>query len=217
MSLAIFDLDNTLIAGDSDHSWGEFLVEKSLVDPENFKRSNDQFYQDYLQGTLDIFAYQAFALEPLTRIEAAQLTQLQAEFMAEKIQGILLEKAQQLIDSHRKQNHHLLIITATNRFIAAPIAKKLGIPHLLATEPEIINGKYTGKITGTPCFQEGKVVRLQAWLQRENLSLNHSYFYSDSHNDLPLLQRVSYPVAVDPDSKLTYEAEQRGWKIISLR
>ncbi|MBX2858790.1 MAG: HAD-IB family hydrolase [Cellvibrionaceae bacterium] len=217
MSLAIFDLDNTLIAGDSDHSWGEFLVEKSLVDAKTFKQGNDQFYQDYLDGTLDIIAYQAFALAPLTRLSQEQLRALQAEFMAEKIQNLMLEKAQKLIDSHRSQNHKLLIITATNRFIAAPIAKQLNIENLLATEPEIINKKYTGRITGTPCFQEGKVTRLQSWLNSRELDLTRSYFYSDSHNDLPLLKRVSHPVAVDPDEKLKREADQRGWNIISLR
>lgn len=217
MSLAIFDLDNTLIAGDSDHSWGEFLVEKSLVDAKTFKRANDRFYQDYLDGTLDIIAYQGFALAPLTRLSQEQLRQLQAEFMADKIQSLLLKKARELIDSHRTQNHELLIITATNRFIASPIAQQFDILNLLATEPELIDQKYTGRIVGTPCFQEGKVTRLQEWLIAHNRDLTHSYFYSDSHNDLPLLKRVSHPVAVDPDEKLKQEARQRGWKIISLR
>lgn len=217
MSLAIFDLDNTLIAGDSDHSWGEYLVEKSLVDAKTFKQTNDQFYQDYRNGTLDIFKYQAFVLEPLTRFSQQQLKQLQTEFMAEKIQAMLLKKAFELIHSHRNKSHELLIITATNRFVAAPIAQQLGIENLLATEPEIINQRYTGRITGTPCFQEGKVTRLQTWLSHKKLDLNHSYFYSDSHNDLPLLKQVSHPIAVDPDEKLKQQATQQGWKIISLR
>lgn len=217
MSLAIFDLDNTLIAGDSDHSWGEFLVEKSLVDGENFKKANDQFYEDYRRGELNIYEYQAFALGPLTHHSMDELAALQEEFMQEKIQPLLLDKAAALINEHKDKQHQLLIITATNRFVAAPIAEKLGIPHLLATDPEIIDNRYTGNIVGTPCFQEGKVTRLNAWLEDKKLDLQHSYFYSDSHNDLPLLNKVGHPVAVDPDDKLRKEAQSNGWKILSLR
>jgi len=217
LSLAIFDLDNTLIAGDSDHSWGEFLVEKSLVDGNEFKRANDQFYLDYKNGVLDIVKYSAFALQPLTQHPLQELFSLRKEFIANKIQPLMLEKAAALITSHREKGDTLLIITATNRFVTEPIASALNIENLLATEPEMINQRYTGNIVGVPCFQHGKVVRLQKWLQENAADLENSYFYSDSINDLPLLEQVTYPIAVDPDQRLTQEAKNRGWQIISLR
>jgi len=217
LNLAIFDLDNTLIGGDSDHSWGEFLVEQGLVDGIAFKQANDQFYQDYLNGSLDIHAYVAFALAPLQTMSDRQIEALQAEFMRSKIASIMLPKAQALIEKHKSQGDTLLIITATNHFITAPIAKALGIEHLLATDPERVDGKYTGKIVGTPCFQGGKVIRLKAWLETQTQGYQEQYFYSDSINDLPLLEQVDYPVAVDADEKLAKEAQSRGWPHISLR
>ena len=217
MTLAIFDLDNTLIAGDSDHSWGEFLVRKALVDGDTFRRANDQFYQDYQDGSLDIHAYLAFALAPLTRHTLDELAQLHNEFMAAHIEPLILPKALALLQKHKDQGHQLLIITATNGFVTRPIAARLGVEEILASDPEIMNGRYTGKCIGTPCFQDGKVTRLQEWLSSSGESLEGSYFYSDSINDLPLLERVSHPVAVDPDSRLRAIAEARGWKIMSLR
>lgn len=217
MSLAIFDLDNTLIAGDSDHLWGQFLIEQQLVDGADFARQNDQFYADYQKGQLDIHAYLAFALAPLTRFNPQQLLDLHGQFMAEKIQPIMLPAAQRLVAHHKDQGHTLLIITATNRFVTAPIAQALNIPHLLASEPELLDGRYTGRAIGIPCYQEGKVQRLHAWLKEQAMELKDSYFYSDSANDIPLLQVVDHPVAVDPDERLRQFAELNDMPIISLR
>lgn len=217
MSLAIFDLDNTLIAGDSDHLWGEFLIEQGKVDAEHYRERNDFFYQAYQQGNLDIHAYLEFALAPLKGFSPAELEALHKAFMEHKIHPIMLPKAQALIEQHREQGDTLLIITATNRFITGPIADLLGIPYLLASEPELLNGCYTGRATGIPCFQDGKVVRLQAWLEASGQTLGTSYFYSDSANDIPLLQAVSHPVAVDPDPRLRNFATANNIPIISLR
>lgn len=217
MSLAIFDLDNTLIGGDSDHSWGEFLVHKSLVDAAEYQRQNDGFYQAYKDGSLDINAYLRFSLAPLTRYSMDELAALHREFMADYIEPILLPKAQALLAEHRERGNQLLIITATNGFVTRPIAARLGVDDILATDPEIHQGRYTGNSVGTPCFQTGKVLRLQQWLSERNESLDESYFYSDSINDLPLLEQVTYPVAVDPDDRLQAIAETRNWPIISLR
>lgn len=217
LSLAIFDLDNTLLAGDSDHSWGEFMVESKIMDVTSYQTMNDKFYEDYKAGCLDIHAYIAFAMSPLTKMDAAELDKLQAVFLEQKIKPLMLPKALALIEKHRQAGDTLMIITATNRFVTAPIAKMLGIDILLATDPESIDGRFTGKISGTPCFQEGKVTRLQQWLEGSDENMQGSYFYSDSFNDIPLLEQVSYPYAVDPDATLKQEAEQRGWPIISLR
>lgn len=217
MTLAIFDLDNTLIAGDSDHSFGEYLADIGWVDPEQSRLANDRFYQQYKEGTLDIYEYSAFALAPLVGKSPDQLKRLQADFLAEKIAQMELPKARALIEDHRQQGHDLLIITATNRFVTSPIARWLGIEEMLATEPEIIDGHYTGKVVDTPCFQEGKVTRLNQWLESYQGQFSGAYFYSDSFNDLPLLNRVDQPVAVDPDDVLRSHAEQAGWPVISLR
>ena len=217
MSLAIFDLDNTLIAGDSDHLWGEFLIEQNKVNADEFKRANDQFYADYQASQLDIQAYLRFALEPLTRFDRTERETLHAQFMLEKITPIMLPKAIALIEQHRVQGDTLLIITATNRFVTQPIANKLGIDNLLASEPEIINEKYTGQPTGIPCYQHGKVERLKQWLIHQDLNLTGSYFYSDSINDLPLLSLVDHPVVVDGDDRLTQWAIENNIPCISLR
>lgn len=217
MTLALFDLDNTLLHGDSDHAWGQFMVEKGLVDGEYYRQRNDAFYEDYKRGALDIFEYLDFALEPLTRYSLSELAAFHDEFMASKIQAMRLPKADALVRRHIDAGHYPLIITATNRFVTEPIARSMGINTLLATEPERSEAGYTGKVAGTPCYQQGKVTRLNEWLAAHQLSLDGSYFYSDSINDLPLLMAVSNPVAVDPDERLRKEAEQRGWPIISLR
>lgn len=217
MTLAIFDLDNTLIAGDSDHLWGEFLVQRGLVDSRRFKAANDQFYQDYKDGRLDIEAYLRFALQPLSEHALSNLIDWRTEFLAEKIAPIMLPAAERLLQSHRDQGHTLMIITATNDFITGPIAEKLGVDHLLASRAQMIGDRYTGEIDGVPCFRDGKVQRLHQWLEEHQASLQDSWFYSDSHNDLPLLRKVSHPVAVDPDPVLLREAQTAGWKVLSLR
>lgn len=217
MSLAIFDLDNTLIGGDSDYLWGEFLVKNQLIDAEEYHRANERFYKQYQSGDLDIFEYQAFSLKPLTLHSMEQLLAWHNEFMREMIEPIMLPQAQALIESHRSQGHRPLIITATNTFITRPIAEKLGISELIGTEPEIHEGRFTGRVAGVPSFQQGKVTRLADWLKQHGESLEDSYFYSDSHNDLPLLEQVSYPIAVDADPRLTQVAKEKGWKQMSLR
>lgn len=217
MSLAIFDLDNTLLGGDSDHGWGEFLVSRGLVDEARFRSANDLYYQQYQSGELDIHAYLAFALEPLTQHNLPALEALHAEFMRDIVTPMYLPKAAELLAEHRARGDYLLIITATNAFITRPIAAALGVDAIIATEPELIHGRYTGRIVGTPSFREGKVVRLREWLVEHQFNLAGSSFYSDSHNDLPLLEMVETPVAVDPDDTLRATAIARGWPIISLR
>lgn len=217
MTLAIFDLDNTLLNGDSDHAWGEFLVEKNLVDADAYAQANDKFYQDYQNGTLDIDEFLAFSLAPLAKHSKAQLDDWHTTFMREKVQPMMLADAQKCLQEHKNKGHFLLIITATNLFVTEPIAKALGVDAILATEPEFIDGAYTGKVHGTPCFQQGKVTRLNAWLKETGHSLEGSYFYSDSHNDLPLLKQVENPVAVNADPTLTQYAKEQGWPVISFR
>ena len=217
VQLAIFDLDNTLLAGDSDYLWGKFLTERGIVDAEFYEQENQRFYEEYKAGELDIFEFLAFSLKPLSEHSPATLASLHRDFMAECIRPIITLASRQLLAKHRDNGDVLLIITATNRFITSPIAEELAVPHLLATDPEMINGRYTGQVTGIPCFREGKVERLQHWLQQTGYNLAESWFYSDSHNDLPLLEMVTHPVAVDPDDTLADHAEARGWPVISLR
>ncbi len=217
MSLAIFDLDNTLLGGDSDHGWGEFLVHRGLVDEQHFRATNDLYYRQYQSGGLDIHAYLAFALEPLTRHSLEELQALHIEFMRDMIAPMRLAKADALLAEHRARGDYLLIITATNAFVTRPIAASLGVDDIIATEPELKNGRYTGRIAGTPSFREGKVTRLNEWLRDHDFDLAGSCFYSDSHNDLPLLEMVEKPVAVDPDDTLRATAIARGWPVISLR
>ena len=217
MALAIFDLDNTLLHGDSDHAWGEFLVQKGIVEEASFKEANDHFYEQYKQGKLDIFEYLHFALEPLTQHSLEQLHAWHQEFMSEIIEPMILPKAEELLAKHKALNDYILIITATNLFVTEPIAKRLGVDAILASDPEFIDGKYTGKVAGTPCFQDGKVTRLKAWLKDNDHSLSGSYFYSDSHNDLPLLEMVEKPVVVDADETLLQHAQDNEWPIITLR
>ncbi len=217
MSLVLFDLDNTLLSDDSDHLWGEFLVEQNLVDKAYYQQQNDLFYQQYQQGTLDIYEFLAFMLTPLSQYPMAQLLELRQPFIRQKIIPVMLPKAKALIAQHKQQQDTLVIITATNQFITQPIAELFGVPNLIATQAEIKDNQYTGKIAGTPCFQAGKVSRLQQWLQQSKYNLDNSTFYSDSYNDKPLLELVTHPIAVDPDQKLQDYAKKQGWKIISLR
>ncbi len=217
MNLAIFDLDNTLLGGDSDHAWGQFLVDKGIVDGDAYQRANDYFLQQYQQGGLDIEEFLAFALQPLAQHPKQQLDEWHRQFMQQAIEPMRLPKANALLQQHRDKGDLLLIITATNQFVTGPIAASMGVEHMLATVPELIDGAYTGRVEGTPCFQAGKVERLQAWLQSTGHSLAGSTFYSDSHNDLPLLDIVDFPVAVDPDPTLERVARKREWPVISLR
>lgn len=217
MALAIFDLDNTLIAGDSDHGWGVFLADRGVVDGEQYREMNEKFYQDYQRGELDILEYLAFALQPLARLAREELVQLHREFMIQVIEPMWLPKAVQLVQKHREQGDRLMVITSTNRFIVEPICHKFGIHEVIATELEISEDRYTGRVAGIPAYREGKVTRLSAWLEAHQESLEGSTFYSDSINDQPLLERVDHPVAVDPDPALAELARARGWPEISLR
>ncbi len=217
MTLAIFDLDNTLIAGDSDHAWGQFLIEQKLVDPQIYQQKNDRFYQDYVNGTLDIMQYLEFCLAFLTKHSLETLNEARARFIDIKIKPMWLTKAFNLVEYHRKQGHNLLVITSTNRFVCEPIVKLFDIPHLIATEPEIINQQYTGKVSGIPSYQTGKVKRLMSWLKKNHQDLAGSFGYSDSHNDIPLLDIVDNPIVVDGDPDLLAYAKKHGWQSISLR
>ena len=216
MPIAIFDLDNTLLSGDSDYLWGTFLVERGIVDGAYYERENDRFYQEYKEGRLDIFEFLRFSLRPLRDNDPQLLRQLREEYIEQKIDPIIPESSRRLISKHREAGDLLMIITATNAFVTAPIAKRLGIGHLLATEPEVIDGHFTGNVKGEPCFRDGKVNRLNLWLSEHAMDLKGSWFYSDSHNDIPLLERVANPVAVDPDAMLAELARERSWPVISL-
>jgi HAD superfamily hydrolase (TIGR01490 family) len=217
MALAIFDLDHTLLTGDSDHAWGEFLIERGVVDAAAYRAANDRYYAEYQAGTLDIFDFLAFALAPLARLERGTLERLLAEFVQAQIRPMVAPGTPALLATHRARGDTLVIITATNRFVTAPVARVLGVEHLIATDPEERDGRFTGRVAGTPCYREGKVTRLRDWMRRYDLNLTDSWCYSDSHNDLPLLTEVDHPVAVDPDPLLRREAHARGWPIISLR
>lgn len=217
MRLAIFDLDHTLLTGDSDHLWGEYMIEHGLVEREHHKRQNDRFYEDYKAGTLDIAAYTRFALEPLIRLGAQKLLPLRERFIREVVEPIIAPAAPALLERHRIQGDTLLIITATNAFITRPIAELLAVDDLLATEPEVVDGRYTGNIAGIPCYREGKPARLAQWRAQQNERYEHITFYSDSHNDLPLLRQADQPVVVDPDDTLRAEAARNGWPVITLR
>jgi HAD superfamily hydrolase (TIGR01490 family) len=217
MALALFDLDNTLIQGDSDHAWGEFLASQDAVDAHQYHRRNQLFFEDYLDGHLDAHAYLRFALQPLSSIEPEQLLNLRDSFMREVISEFQLPQAQHLINQHKAEGHRCVIITSTNRFVAEPIAHALGVRELICSEPEIQDGRYTGDYIGVPCYREGKIECLAAWMENRDETLTNSWFYSDSHNDLPLLYEVTHPIAVDPDDKLRATATELGWRIISLR
>jgi HAD superfamily hydrolase (TIGR01490 family) len=218
MRLALFDLDNTLLTGDSDYEWGQFLVDRGVLDRDTYEAQNRTYYDQYVAGTLDIHEYLGFALRPLAAHAPAELEKWHAEFMRLRILPMITPAARALVKRHAAEL--CAIVTATNSFITAPIAREFGVPHLIATEPEKREGRFTGRVSGTPCFREGKIERLREWLSRLGHRLadfEESTFYSDSHNDLPLLERVSRPVAVDPDEALAAEARRRGWAVISLR
>jgi len=217
MPLAIFDLDETLIAADSDHEWGQFVIDKGLVDAQKHKKKNDDFYEQYKAGQLDIDEYLQFSCSILTQYSIEDLHRFRSEFVAQRILPIILDKAQDLVKKHRELGDTLLVITSTIEFITRPIVDEFGIDILIAPDPEIVSNRYTGRIVGVPSFAAGKVTRLEQWLANRQDSLEGSSFYSDSHNDLPLLRLVDNPVAVDPDPILREKAEENQWPIISLR
>ena len=220
MRLALFDLDNTLLAGDSDYEWGQFLVDRGVLRRETYEAQNRAYFEQYAAGTLDIHEYLGFALRPLAEHSAADLERWHGEFMAARILPMVGAPARALVRRHLERGDVCAIITATNSFVTAPIAREFGVSNLIATEPESRGGRFTGKVAGIPCFREGKVRRLHEWLQGQGRRLadfGESSFYSDSHNDLPLLELVSRPVAVDPDENLAAEAARRRWDQISLR
>jgi HAD superfamily hydrolase (TIGR01490 family) len=220
MNLALFDLDNTLLAGDSDFEWAQHLIAEGVVDAATHAAQNQLFYEEYKAGELDIAAFLDFQLAPLARHPRAQLDGWHQDFMKRRIRPLIGDAARALVDRHRKQGDLLAIVTATNSFVTGPIAAEFGIAHLVATIPAQENGQFTGRPRGLPSFREGKIVRVESWLESMGLywgSFGQTYFYSDSLNDLPLLERVTHPVAVDPDPTLARHAEAAGWPVISLR
>jgi HAD superfamily hydrolase (TIGR01490 family) len=220
MKLALFDLDNTLLAGDSDFEWAQFLIAKGVLDREVHEAKNREFYEHYKAGTLDIHAFLDFQLKPLARHARPQLEDWHREYMATRIKPMITDQARALVKEYQQKADKVAIITATNRFVTGPIAREFGVEHLIATEVEEIDGHYTGRGAGIPCFKEHKVTRLEMWLSELGLlweDITESWFFSDSLNDLPLLSRVTHPVAVDPDDTLEAHARLNGWPIISLR
>ena len=220
MNLALFDLDNTILAGDSDYNWSRFLIQEGYLDGAIHAEKNEKFYADYKAGTLDIYAFVEFQFKPLARNPRTVLNQLLKKYVEEVIKPMITEKARALVKRHQDEGDLIIVITATNSFITKPIAELFGIENLIGTDPEEKEGEFTGKVSGLPSFKEGKVTRLEAWLKNKKLSLasfEKSYFYSDSHNDLPLMQKVTHPVAVDSDDILSEYAKSKGWPQISLR
>jgi len=220
VKLGLFDLDNTLLACDSDYEWGQFLVDRGVLAREEYEAQNAAFFEQYKAGTLDIHEYLGFALRPLAAHTPQDLERWHAEFMRSRIVPRITPGARALVRRHLEAGELCAIVTATNSFVTAPIAREFAVPHLIATEPESRDGRFTGRVAGTPCFREGKIRRVEDWLAgmgRRLEDFTDSHFYSDSHNDLPLLERVRRPVAVDPDPQLAAEAARRGWPVISLR
>ena len=220
MNLALFDLDNTLLSGDSDFEWAQFLIEQGVLDRELFETKNLAFYEQYKAGTLDIHEFLDFQLKPLSRHARKVLDGWHEEFMRRKVRGMMGDTARALVVRHRTAGDVCVIITATNSFVTAPIAREFGVEHLIATEPEQQDGEFTGRVADVPCFREGKITRLENWMAQHGWNWNsfaESWFYSDSLNDLPLLAKVKNPVAVDPDATLRAHAEQHGWRIMTLR
>jgi len=215
--LALFDLDNTLLETDSDYQWAQFLIEEGVLDSSAYEEKNRYFYDRYMDGTLDIQEFLDFQLKPLANVPREQLDRWHAQFMHRKIRPMIFPRAKALIESH--SDALTAIVTATNRFITEPIAAELGVPNLLATDIEEVDGLFTGKARGTPTFREGKIQRVTEWLadMGHTLADFESWFYSDSRNDMPLLERVDHPVAVNPDETLRLEAQKRGWPVIHLK
>lgn len=220
LRIVLFDLDHTLISGDSDFEWAQFLIGQGVLDREVYEARNQEFYDAYMAGTLDIYAFLDFQLKPLSRHGLAQLEDWHALFMSQKILPMITSRAREEVAQAKETADYVVMITATNCFVTGPIAREFGISHLIATIPEKKNGNYTGQVDGVPCFREGKITRFHQWLENQGLSwesVNECRFYSDSHNDLPLLKMVSEPVAVDPDTILSEYARRCQWPVISLR
>lgn len=220
MNLVLFDLDNTLLSGDSDFEWSQFLVEQGVLDRELFEAKNLAFYEQYKAGTLNITEFLDFQLKPLSRHARKVLDEWHEEFMRRKVRPMMGQAARDLVAKHKNAGDECVIITATNSFVTAPIAREFGVAHLIATDPEEKDGEFTGRVAGVPSFREGKVLRMENWLAERGWSwesFGTTWFYSDSLNDLPLLSKVKHPVAVDPDPTLRAHAEEQGWAVISLR
>ncbi|MFT7126814.1 MAG: HAD superfamily hydrolase (TIGR01490 family) [Pseudoalteromonas tetraodonis] len=216
MKLAIFDLDNTLLKGDSDFMWGQFICKHGLVDREAFESKNRDFHLQYQAGTLDPAEFLEFALKPLTRYSPGELARWHKRYMKDVIMGCIEDSARALVEQHREMGHTLLVITATNEFVTAPIVAEFGIEHLIAPRVELVDGRYTGKSPGSPCLGEGKVIRFNEWLAETGNSVEESWFYSDSRNDIPLLEVVEHPIAANPDDTLRAHAKSKGWPIMEL-
>ena len=219
-NLALFDLDNTLLAGDSDYNWSLFLISEGLLDAKTHHDRNEQFYTDYKNGCLNIVEFLKFQLQPLSQHSKKFLDELHQKYMQKVIRPMMTQKSQDLVNKHKAAGDLCVVITATNSFVTKPIATAYGVEHLIGSDPEMVNGEYTGGVTGVPTYKEGKVIRLNQWLAQRGQQLSDfetSYFYSDSHNDLPLMKLVTNPVAVDADAILTAYAEEQAWPQISLR
>jgi HAD superfamily hydrolase (TIGR01490 family) len=217
LKLALFDLDHTLLDGDSDSLWGRFLVKQGVVDAEEYRREGARYMAEYRAGRLDIHEFLAFGLRPLKDNTPERLESWRAAFTQDCVLPRIPAASRALLKRHRDLRHTLVIITATNSFITAPIAAEFGVDALIATEPERDGARFTGRVAGVPCFREGKVQKLEAWLEEVQGKPDESWFYSDSHNDLPLLERVEHPVTVNPDEVLAKTATQRGWPVMALK
>ena len=219
LELVLFDLDNTLLAGDSDYEWAQFLIEQGVLERDSYEHRNQAFFDQYKAGELNIYAFLDFQLAPLAQYPRSQLDAWHARFMALKILPIITGAARRLVAQNLQRGYLCAIVTATNSFVTAPIAREFGVTHLVATEPEETMGRFTGKVRGIPCFREGKITRVEQWLAAQGKGwgdFSESRFYSDSHNDLPLLERVTHPIAVRPDPALRQAAISRGWDVIAL-
>ena len=220
MNLAIFDLDNTLLDGDSDYNWGLYLVKKGYLDEGEYKEQNQKFFEEYQVGKLDIFAFAEFQFRFLKNNTRKFLNDVRSDYINEIIKPMILKKAVDLVNQHKETGDRLLIITATNSFITKPIGELFGIDELIGTDPEEHLGEFTGKVKGTPSFKEGKVTRLFDWLDEKNLKLvdfEETFFYSDSHNDLALLEVVTNPVVVNGDKILLEKAHEKNWPKLHLK
>ena len=215
VKLALFDLDHTLLDGDSDSLWGRFLVREGVVDRVEYAAANARYHADYVAGRLDVHEFLAFGLRPLRDNPPAALEAWRARFVQETILPRIPDASRTLLARHAA--HTRVIITATNSFITAPIAAELGVAHLIATEPQQVDGRFTGNVAGLPCFREGKVSKLKEWLERNGMTAGETWFYSDSHNDLPLLEQVTHPTAVNPDDTLAQVARDRDWPVLQIR
>ena len=217
---ALFDLDNTLLIGDSDYAWGEYLCKHKVVDPVSFQKQNHDFYQDYVKGEMDSEAYYRFCLAPLVDNDEASMKALRARYISEVVEGMISKQARALVDFHLSKGDVCVIITATQTFVVEPIAELFGVKHLIGTVPEYIDGKYTGKVEGTICIKEGKLVKFKQWMEQHGYKeeeIEHITAYSDSINDLPLLNMAHTPVVVNPDPKLLAHANEQGWQVLHFQ